>query len=136
MKRYVVCSVMLLAAALADPASAARPAASLGPMAATALSAQPVGDARAANATTAAGSNRSLREGVVAELERTDLQRGVRLKINGSWLLVAEGTTRVFRRGMEVGQRTLDVGQKVKFTLAPVVGSVGSVDTLGVVYVQ
>lgn len=137
MNRYVVCSVMLLAAALVNPASAARPAAAAGPMAATIVSAEPVADAQAAKATTTADSSRSLREGVITELEPVD-QRGVRLKINGSWLRVTEGATRLFRRGTEVAHRTLGVGQTVKFTLAPdsVAGSAGGPDTLGVVYVQ
>ena len=69
----------------------------------------------------------SLREGVIAEIEDS----GARLKVNGSWLRVADGTTRIFRRGAEVRSSTLLPGQSIRFTLAP---DAPDRLTLGVVY--
>jgi hypothetical protein len=66
----------------------------------------------------------SLREGVVTSVSPD----GDRVEIQGNWLKVVAGQTRVFRRGTAVTARQIDKGAKVKFTLKPD-------STLGVVYV-
>ena len=82
-----------------------------------------------ATAAAPADDSSSLREGVImAVSDKRD-----QIEVNGSWLRVVDGKTRVFRQGRAVkGADELVKGSKVKFTLAP-----GAADalTLGVVYV-
>ena len=76
-----------------------------------------------------ADDSSSLREGVITAVgDKRD-----QIEVNGSWLKIVDGKTRVFRQGRTVNASDeLVKGSKVKFTLAP-----GSADraTLGVVYV-
>ncbi len=120
--------VPILALALAGSALAARlanestPAVAGKPQAAAAVTA-PVA------ATPAADDSTSLREGVITAVSDKHDQ----IEVNGSWLKVVAGSTRVFRQGRSVNAGDeLVKGSKVKFTLAP-----GAADraTLGVVYV-
>lgn len=75
-----------------------------------------------------ADDSASLRQGVVA-----DVNTGANtVYINGQWLSIAEGSTRLFRQGRPVQADTLRKGQRLKFTLAP---GTGDRKTLGVVYV-
>ena len=75
-----------------------------------------------------ADDSSSLRQGVVGDVSAN----GERVYVNGTWLFVAEGTTRLFRQGRAVPATSLSKGQLLKFTLAP-----GAADrkTLGIVYV-
>ena len=66
----------------------------------------------------------SLREGVVTSVSPD----GDRIEIQGNWLKVVAGQTRVFRRGAAVTAKQIEKGTKVKFTLK-------ADSTLGVVYV-
>ena len=75
-----------------------------------------------------ADDSSSMREGVISGVSA----KGDQIEVNGSWLKVADGTTRVFRQGRAVGRDELKKGQKVRFTLAP--GAAGRT-TLGGVYV-
>jgi hypothetical protein len=77
---------------------------------------------------THAGDGSSMREGVVTGIN----DRRDEIEVNGSWLKLADGTTRIFRRGFGATRDDLAHGQKVRFTLAP-----GANDrlTLGAVYV-
>lgn len=69
----------------------------------------------------------SLRQGVVGAVSAN----GDAVLVNGTWFVIVEGRTQVFRNGRPAPAGTLAKGQQVKFTLAP-----GTVDrkTLGVVY--
>jgi hypothetical protein len=75
-----------------------------------------------------ADDSASLRQGVVADVNTS----ANTVYINGSWLRIAEGSTRLFQQGRPVQADALRKGQRLKFTLAP-----GAADrkTLGVVYV-
>ena len=120
--------VPILALTLAGPAIAIR------------LANEPVqsaaGKSQAATAATVPGAatpsaddSSSLREGVITAVS----DKRDQIEVNGSWLKVVDGKTRVFRQGRTVnGSDELVKGSKVKFTLAP-----GTADraTLGVVYV-
>ena len=75
-----------------------------------------------------ADDSSSLREGVITGVSAHHDQ----IEVNGSWLELAEGKTRVFRQGRVVKRDQLAKGQKVKFTLAP---SDASHATLGALYV-
>ena len=81
-----------------------------------------------ATAAQQADDSNSIREGAITEVGA----KSDRILVNGSWLKVIAGKTRLFRRGIEVSRDVLETGQKLRFTLAP-----GEVDrsTLGVVYV-
>jgi len=70
----------------------------------------------------------SLRQGVVTALG----QQNHWVHVNGTWMAVVEGRTRLFRHGKPVAAEVLAKGQLLRFTLAP-----GRDDgtTLGVVYV-
>lgn len=82
-----------------------------------------------------ADDSSSLREGVITDVsEKRD-----QVQINGSWLQVVNGKTRVFRGGRSANAADeLVKGKRVKFTLSPgapgAPGAAGSL-TLGVVYV-
>lgn len=79
--------------------------------------------------TTTSDDSSSLREGVITAVN----DKRDQIEVNGSWLKLVDGKTRVFRRGRAViGADELVKGSQVKFTLAP-----GAADplTLGVVYV-
>ena len=84
---------------------------------------------RGAVAASQADDSTSLREGVITAVN----DKRDQVLINGSWLKVVEGKTRVFRQGRSVksGDELVN-GKQVKFTLMP-----GGTDpaTLGVVYV-
>ena len=83
----------------------------------------------ASKAAANADDRSSLREGVITAVS----DKRDQVEINGSWLKVVDGQTRVFRQGRSVRSGDeLVKGRQVKFTLAP-----GSSDnsTLGVVYV-
>ena len=73
----------------------------------------------------------SLREGVITNVsEKRD-----QVMINGSWLKIVDGKTRVFRQGRAVnGGDELVKGKQVKFTIAPGATATDGL-TLGVVYV-
>lgn len=76
-----------------------------------------------------ADDSSSLREGVITGVN----DKRDQLQINGSWLKIVDGKTRVVRQGRLVkAADELVKGKLVKFTLAP-----GAADTLtlGVVYV-
>ncbi|MDQ6681374.1 MAG: hypothetical protein M3Y67_10500 [Pseudomonadota bacterium] len=75
-----------------------------------------------------ADDSSSLREGTISDVSAKHDQ----IEVNGSWLKLVEGKTRVFREGRATSGDALAKGQKVKFTLAP--GDAGRT-TLGVVYV-
>jgi hypothetical protein len=75
-----------------------------------------------------ADDSSSLRQGVITGVRSG---RG-EVEINGSWLKVAEGRTQVFRGGRAAKRQELEVGDQVRFTLAPSDASRG---TLGAVYV-
>ncbi len=78
---------------------------------------------------TQADDSSSLRQGVVTDIS----PNADWLFINGSWLRVAEGSTRLFRQGRPVQAKAVGKGQRVEFTLAP---GVADRKTLGIVYVQ
>jgi hypothetical protein len=75
-----------------------------------------------------ADDSSSLRQGTITSVSTKNDQ----IEINGSWLKVAAGKTRLFRQGRAVEKDVLAKGQAVKFTLMP-----GDADrfTLGVIYV-
>jgi hypothetical protein len=75
-----------------------------------------------------ADDSASLRQGVVADMNPS----ANTVYINGSWLRIAEGSTRLFQQGRLVQADALRKGQRLKFTLAP---SAADRKTLGVVYV-
>ena len=80
-------------------------------------------------AAAAADESHSIRQGVVTALgDQRD-----RIQVNGSWLMVVNGTTRMFRQGRVATINDIAKGQTVRFTLAP--GAAGARTTLGVVYV-
>ena len=75
-----------------------------------------------------ADDSSSMREGAITGVTTTHDQ----IEINGSWLKLAPGKTRLFRQGRAVTSEVLVKGQLVKFTLMP-----GDAEraTLGVIYV-
>ena len=84
-------------------------------------------------AASAAGANRadesnSLREGVITALSET----ADRVEVQGTWLDIVDGKTRIFRRGTAIAPSALQKGVKIRFTVAP---GTGGRSTLGVVYV-
>lgn len=70
----------------------------------------------------------SLRQGVVIAMSPQNHW----VFVNGSWLGIVEGRTKLFRQGRPVGRESLTKGQLLRFTLAP---GVQDGTTLGVVYV-
>ena len=82
----------------------------------------------AAAAASHADDSSSLRQGTISAVNAAHDQ----IEVNGSWLKIAAGQTRLFRQGRAVESDVLAKGQAVKFTLLP-----GQADrfTLGVVYV-
>jgi cysteine sulfinate desulfinase/cysteine desulfurase-like protein len=95
------------------------------PTAVSAQSAAPTGPATGASH---ADDSSSLRQGTISAVNANHDQ----IEVNGSWLKIAAGQTRVFRQGRAVESDVFAKGQAVKFTLLP-----GQADrfTLGVVYV-
>ena len=75
-----------------------------------------------------ADDSASLRQGLIEQVSAN----GDRVLVNGSWLAVVEGHTRLFQRGRQVPASQLSKGQWLRFTLAP--GAAGR-STLGVAYV-
>ena len=75
-----------------------------------------------------ADDSNSLRQGVVADVS----PNADWVYVNGAWLRITEGSTRLFRQGRAVQPSSLSKGQVLKFTLAP---GVADRKTLGVVYV-
>lgn len=75
-----------------------------------------------------ADDSTSMRQGMINSVNASRDQ----IEVNGSWLKIAAGKTRLFQRGQVVGSDALSKGQLLKFTLLP-----GATDrfTLGVVYV-
>lgn len=75
-----------------------------------------------------ADDSSSMREGAITGVTTTHDQ----IEVNGSWLKLAAGKTRLFRQGKAVTSEVLVKGQLVKFTLMP-----GDAEraTLGVIYV-
>lgn len=114
--------------ALAGPAVAVRLANESAPS--VAIRSPAIAPATAPGASSpAADDSSSLREGVITAVN----DKRDQIEVNGSWLKVVAGSTRVFRQGRTVNAvDELVKGSKVKFTLAP-----GAADraTLGVVYV-
>ena len=84
--------------------------------------------AAAAAAASHADDSSSLREGAITGVSTNHDQ----IEVNGSWLKLAPGKTRLFRRGTAVTGDVLVKGQIVKFTLMP---GDAQRSTLGVVYV-
>ena len=82
----------------------------------------------AAAAASHADDSSSLREGAITGVSTNHDQ----IEVNGSWLKLAAGKTRLFRRGTAVTGEVLAKGQIVKFTLMP---GDAQRSTLGVVYV-
>ena len=75
----------------------------------------------------AADESHSIRLGVVTAIgDQRD-----RIQVNGNWLKVVSGTTRLFRQGRAATINDIVKGQTVRFTLA----SAADRATLGVVYV-
>lgn len=70
----------------------------------------------------------SLRDGVITAVSA----EGDQIEINGSWLNLVDGKTRVFQQGRTVKRDYVTKGQKVKFNLAP---SDPKRATVGVLYV-
>ena len=95
------------------------------PVAGSARQAAPTSAAAAASH---ADDSSSLRQGTITSVSAKNDQ----IEINGSWLKVAAGKTRLFRQGHAVERDVLARGQAVKFTLMP-----GDPErsTLGVIYV-
>lgn len=84
-------------------------------------------------AASAAGASRpdesnSLREGVITGVS----EKADRVEVQGTWLDIVDGKTRIFRRGTAIAPSALQKGVRIKFTIAP--GAAGR-GTLGVVYV-
>ena len=118
--------VSILGLGLVGPAMAVRVAGEPAQSAASKVQAATTVPATAASS---ADDNSSLREGVITAIS----DKRDQIEVNGSWLKVVDGKTRVFRQGRAVNPGDeLVKGTKVKFTLAP-----GAADrlTLGVVYV-
>lgn len=90
--------------------------------------AQTASPAAAAAAVSQADDSNSLRQGTITSVNANSDQ----IEVNGSWLKIAAGKTRLFQRGQAVGSDALAKGQVLRFTLLP-----GAADrfTLGVVYV-
>ena len=63
-----------------------------------------------------ADDSSSLREGVITGVSVHHDQ----IEVNGSWLKLVDGKTRVFRQGRAIKRDELAKGQKIKFTLASV----------------
>ena len=84
-------------------------------------------------AASAAGASRpdesnSLRAGVITGLS----EKADRVEVQGTWLDIVDGKTRIFRRGTAIAPSALQKGVKIRFTVAP---GTGGRSTLGVVYV-
>ena len=81
-----------------------------------------------AEAASHADDSSSMRQGTITSVNANSDQ----IEVNGSWLKIAAGKTRLFQRGQAVGSDALAKGQVLRFTLLP-----GAADrfTLGVVYV-
>lgn len=73
-----------------------------------------------------ADDSSSLREGVITAVGA----RRDSIEVNGSWLKLADGQTRLFRQGRPIKRDELAKGQKVKFTLAPSDAQRATVGTL------
>ena len=97
---------------------------------ATGLTSQVTSPSAAALAAAAshADDSSSLREGAITGVSTNHDQ----IEVNGSWLKLAAGKTRLFRRGAAVTGDVLVKGQIVQFTLMP---GDAQRSTLGVVYV-
>ncbi len=124
MKTTVLIAALVLCAS--SPAWAVRVASDVQPVAGAARPAAPTGDAAAA--AVHADDSSSMREGAITGVTTAHDQ----IEVNGSWLKLAPGKTRLFRQGRAVTSEVLVKGQLVKFTLLP-----GDVErsTLGVIYV-
>ena len=120
---WIIAAVALFASAQAWAIRVANEAA---PVAGSVGQAAPVAGAGAA--ASHADDSSSLRLGMITSVSAKNDQ----IEINGSWLKVAAGKTRLFRQGRAVEKDVLAKGQAVKFTLMP-----GDADrfTLGVIYV-
>lgn len=99
-----------------------QPAAGAGPQT------SPPTDTAAVAAAAHADDSSSMREGAITGVTTTHDQ----IEVNGRWLKLAAGKTRLFRQGKAVTSEVLVKGQLVKFTLMP-----GDAEraTLGVIYV-
>ena len=124
MKTTVLIAALVLCAS--SQAWAVRVANEVKPVAGAARPAAPTGDAAAAAAH--ADDSSSMREGAITGVTTAHDQ----IEVNGSWLKLAPGQTRLFRQGKAVTPEVLVKGQLVKFTLMP-----GDAEraTLGVIYV-
>ena len=108
-----------------SPAWAVRVANDVKPVAGDARPAGQPGDTAAA---AHADDSSSMREGAITGVTTAHDQ----IEVNGSWLKVSPGNTRLFRQGKAVTSEVLVKGQLVRFTLMP-----GDAErsTLGVIYV-
>lgn len=124
MKTTVLIATLVLCAS--SQAWAVRVANDVKPVAGAARPAAPSDDAAAAAAH--ADDSSSMRVGAITGVTTAHDQ----IEVNGSWLKLAAGKTRLFRQGKAVTSEVLVKGQLVKFTLMP-----GDVErsTLGVIYV-
>ena len=119
---WIIAAVALFASAQAWAIRVANEAA---PVAGSGGQSAPVS---ATSAASHADDSSSLRQGMITSVSAKNDQ----VEINGSWLKVAAGKTRLFRQGRAVNSDVLAKGQTVKFTLLP-----GDAErlTLGVIYV-
>jgi hypothetical protein len=74
-----------------------------------------------------ADESASLREGTIGAVD----ERGGRVQVQGIWLELAPGKTRLLRGSEPAGLDTLKAGETIRFTVLP--GS-GSMATLKVIY--
>lgn len=124
MKTTVLIATLVLCAS--SQAWAVRVANDVKPVAGAARPAAPSDDAAAA--AVHADDSSSMREGAITGVTTAHDQ----IEVNGSWLKLSPGKTRLFRQGKAVTSEVLVKGQLVKFTLMP-----GDAErsTLGVIYV-
>ena len=124
MKTTVLIATLVLCAS--SQAWAVRVANDVKPVPGAARPAAPSDDAAAAAAH--ADDSSSMRVGAITGVTTAHDQ----IEVNGSWLKVLPGKTRLFRHGKAVTSEVLVKGQLVKFTLLP-----GDAErsTLGVIYV-
>ena len=124
MKTTLLIATLVLCAS--SQAGAVRVANDAKPAAGASAQTSPPTDTAAAAAH--ADDSSSMREGAITGVTTTHDQ----IEINGSWLKLAPGKTRLFRQGKAVTSEVLVKGQLVKFTLMP-----GDAEraTLGVIYV-
>jgi hypothetical protein len=116
-------ALVWILSSIAASAQAVRVTGEPAPAASTVRQANPA----SASAARPDGSN-SLREGIVTSLSTT----GDRVEIQGTWLKIVDGQTRIYQGGRPVSSRALQPGAKIRFTMA---AASAEGTTLGVIYV-